>query len=353
MITAVINLQHALELLETQGISNLHHYFQKLKNKKTKAARGLFQNEDFNTAIQLTRRAADKKIDHPKMVRLLRILKKELKKDQQIIVFSQYRDTVNEIHRKCEDEGIKSVKFFGQASRDKEKGLTQKEQKQIIKNFRKGLYQVLISTSVAEEGIDIPSVDQVILYEPVPSEIRMIQRRGRTGRKTQGHMTVLITKGTRDESYYWTSINKEQRMKNQLIKDFPQNEISTDGSQTKISIEKDNLNDEDNPATETETTMEKPVVHVDHREAKSGVVRELSNLGVQIRTSTLTVADYQISDNIGVERKSAHDFTGSIIDKRLYKQAKDLVDQFSSPIIIIEGESIYSGGLHLMQFAGR
>ncbi len=234
MITAVINLQHALELLETQGISNLHHYFQKLKNKKTKAARGLFQNEDFNTAIQLTRRAADKKIEHPKMVRLLRILKKELKKDQQIIVFSQYRDTVNEIHRKCEDEGIKSVKFFGQASRDKEKGLTQKEQKQIIKNFRKGLYQVLISTSVAEEGIDIPSVDQVILYEPVPSEIRMIQRRGRTGRKTQGHMTVLITKGTRDESYYWTSINKEQRMKNQLIKDFPQNEISTDGSQTKI-----------------------------------------------------------------------------------------------------------------------
>ena len=78
----------------------------------------------------------------------------------------------------------------------KRRGLTQKEQKQIIKNFRKGQYHVLISTSVAEEGIDIPSVDQVILYEPVPSEIRMIQRRGRTGRKTEGHMTVLITKGT-------------------------------------------------------------------------------------------------------------------------------------------------------------
>ena len=65
-----------------------------------------------------------------------------------------------------------------------------------------GQYQVLISTSVAEEGIDIPSVDLVILYEPVPSEIRMIQRRGRTGRKNKGKMIVLITKGTRDESYY-------------------------------------------------------------------------------------------------------------------------------------------------------
>ena len=341
MITAVINLQHALELLETQGISNLHHYFQKLKKKKTKASRGLFQNEDFNAAVQLTRRADGKKIEHPKMTRLLKILKKELLKDQQIIVFSQYRDTVNEIHSKCEKEGIKSVKFFGQASREKEKGLTQKEQKQIIKNFRKGLYQVLISTSVAEEGIDIPSVDQVILYEPVPSEIRMIQRRGRTGRKTEGQMTVLITKGTRDESYYWSSLNKEQRMKNQLTRDFPQSNISLDRSQTKISN-----GGKQEPAPEDEIPPDNLVIYVDHREAKSGVVRELSNLGVKMKFSTLDVADYQISEDIGVERKSAQDFTSSIIDKRLYKQAKDLSEQFSKPVIIIEGENMYAGGLH-------
>lgn len=341
MITAVINLQHALELLETQGISNLHHYFQKLKKKKTKASRGLFQNEDFNAAVQLTRRAYTKKIEHPKMTRLLKILKKELLKDQQIIVFSQYRDTVNEIHSKCEKEGIKSVKFFGQASREKEKGLTQKEQKQIIKNFRKGLYQVLISTSVAEEGIDIPSVDQVILYEPVPSEIRMIQRRGRTGRKTEGQMTVLITKGTRDESYYWSSLNKEQRMKNQLTRDFPQSNISLDRSQTKISN-----GGKQEPAPEDEIPPDNLVIYVDHREAKSGVVRELSNLGVKMKFSTLDVADYQISEDIGVERKSAQDFTSSIIDKRLYKQAKDLAEQFSKPVIIIEGENMYAGGLH-------
>lgn len=341
MITAVINLQHALELLETQGISNLHHYFQKLKKKKTKASRGLFQNEDFNAAVQLTRRAYTKKIEHPKMTRLLKILKKELLKDQQIIVFSQYRDTVNEIHSKCEKEGIKSVKFFGQASREKEKGLTQKEQKQIIKNFRKGLYQVLISTSVAEEGIDIPSVDQVILYEPVPSEIRMIQRRGRTGRKTEGQMTVLITKGTRDESYYWSSLNKEQRMKNQLTRDFPQSNISLDRSQTKISN-----GGKQEPAPEDEIPPDNLVIYVDHREAKSGVVRELSNLGVKMKFSTLDVADYQISEDIGVERKSAQDFTSSIIDKRLYKQAKDLSEQFSKPVIIIEGKNMYAGGLH-------
>lgn len=340
MLTAVFNLQHALEMLETQGISNLHHYFQKLKNKKTKASRGLFQNEDFNIAVQLTRKAHEEKLDHPKMIRLMKILKKDLKKDQQIIVFSQYRDTVNEIHRKCEEEGIKSVKFFGQASREKEKGLTQKQQKEIIKNFRKGVYQVLISTSVAEEGIDIPSVDQVILYEPVPSEIRMIQRRGRTGRKNKGQMTVLITKGTRDESYYYSSINKERKMKNQLTKDFPQPEIPLNPS----NFEKES--DDREKRGSTDENGENPVIHVDHRELKSGVVRELSNLGAQIKTSSLAVADYLISSDLAVERKSVQDFTTSIIDKRLYKQSKELAEEFDKPLLIIEGENIYNSSLH-------
>jgi Fanconi anemia group M protein len=367
MLTAVISLQHSLELLETQGISNLYHYFQKLQKKKTKASRGLFQNEDFNTTVQLTRQAYKENLEHPKIKKLIKILKKDLKKDQKIIVFSQYRDTVNDIQLKCEDEGIKSVKFFGQASRDKEKGLTQKEQKKIIKDFKKGIYQVLISTSVAEEGIDIPSVDQVILYEPVPSEIRMIQRRGRTGRKTEGQMTVLMTKGTRDESYYYSSINKERKMKRQL-KDFPQPEMSlkVDVSQNNVNVlddpnkallvdENNNSNDLDesnivdksnSSPKNDEMTCKTPIVFVDHRESKSGVVRELKNLGVQIKTSALTVADYQLSLDIAVERKSSQDFTSSIIDKRLYKQARDLSENFNKPLIIIEGENLYGCGLH-------
>ncbi|HTX60960.1 MAG TPA: DEAD/DEAH box helicase, partial [Methanobacterium sp.] len=356
MLTAVFNLQHALELLETQGITNLYHYFQKLKKKKTKAAHGLFQNEDFDMAVKLTYKAHKDKLEHPKLVKLLKILKKELKKDQQIIVFSQYRDTVNEIQNKCEEEGIKSVKFFGQASREHEKGLTQKEQKEIIKNFRKGHYQVLISTSVAEEGIDIPSVDLVILYEPVPSEIRMIQRRGRTGRKTEGKMIVLITKGTRDEAYYYSSMNKERKMKNQLIKDFPQTELSPKSGTEKntIFLEDDGLQVDDNlkqnyeeaVKIETDRNGDKPVIHVDHRESKSGVVRELSNFGFEIKSSAMAVADYQLSTDVAIERKSAQDFTSSIIDKRLYKQARELINNFDKPVLIVEGENIYGCGLH-------
>ncbi|MDD1763479.1 MAG: DEAD/DEAH box helicase, partial [Methanobacteriaceae archaeon] len=182
VLTAVFSILHSLELLETQGIRNLNGYFHRLSKKNTKAAKGLLKDDEFKMAVYLTKKAQEDGLEHPKMNKLMKILKKEIQKERQIIVFSQYRDTVNEIYRRCHEEGVTAVKFFGQASREKEKGLSQKEQKEIIKAFRMRTYQVMVSTSVAEEGIDIPSVDLVILYEPVPSEIRMIQRRGRTGR---------------------------------------------------------------------------------------------------------------------------------------------------------------------------
>jgi Fanconi anemia group M protein len=328
VLTAVFSVLHSQELLETQGIRNLNGYFQRLGKKNTKAAKGLLKDEEFKSAVYLTKKAQEQGLEHPKMKKLLKILKKELQEDRQIIVFSQYRDTVNEIYNKCQEEGIKAVKFFGQASREKENGLSQKEQKEIIKAFRMKTYQVLVSTSVAEEGIDIPSVDLVILYEPVPSEIRMIQRRGRTGRKSRGRMIILITKGTRDESYYYSSQYKERRMKNQLSRDYEQ-KVDISPEQVKLVPE-----------------MEKPVVYVDHREAKSGVTRELHSLGVKVVTTSLSVADYQVGNEVAVERKSTRDFVGSVIDKRLHKQAKDLVESFQRPVIILEGDDLYSGGLH-------
>lgn len=329
VLTAVFSILHSLELLETQGIHNLNGYFQRLAKKNTKAAKGLLKDDEFKTAVYLTKKAQEQGLEHPKMKELIEILKKELQgKDRQIIVFSQYRDTVNQIYSKCQEEGIKAVKFFGQASREKEKGLSQKEQKEIIKAFRMKSYQVLVSTSVAEEGIDIPSVDLVILYEPVPSEIRMIQRRGRTGRKSKGRMIILITKGTRDESYYYSSQYKEKRMKNQLSQDY----------EKKVEIRPEQVN--------LVPEVEKPVVYVDHREVKSGVVRELHSLGVKVVSTSLSVADYQVGNEVAVERKSSRDFVGSVIDKRLYKQAKDMVESFQQPVVILEGDDLYSGGLH-------
>ena len=356
ILSAVINLQHAQELIETQGVSTFNKYVARLRKKNTKAAKSLMWDDNFSRAMKLAKEAEKHGWEHPKLRELTKILKKELgsgdgqtklqstrftdnedEASSKIIVFTQYRDTLEMIHQKLEKEGIKSAKFFGQASKDGEKGLTQKQQKAIIKSFRMGEYDVLLSTSVAEEGIDIPAVDLVILYEPVPSEVRMIQRRGRTGRKRTGRVKVLITNGTRDEGYYWSSVNKEVSMKNQLIDPDVLEELNASAALRMENEKKVKVLEK--PKKENNF----PIVYADSREGNSKVIRHLTEMEMDVKIQSMAVADYQVSDEVAIERKTAKDFVDSIIDKRLFKQARELSEEFKKPILILEGDDLYAG----------
>lgn len=355
ILSAVINIQHSQELIETQGVVTFNKYVARLRKKKTKAAKSLIQDPNFGKAIYLAREAEKHGLEHPKLKKVTDIIKKELgqngqtklqsdryvkdadQKSSKIMVFTQYRDSLEMIHQKLEKEGIKSAKFFGQASRYGEKGLTQKEQKEIIKAFKIGEYDVLLSTSVAEEGIDIPAVDLVILYEPVPSEVRMIQRRGRTGRKRSGRVKVLITNGTRDEGYYWASVNKERRMKHQLIDPDVLEELNSNAIERMENEKRVKVLD---PTPKKE---ELPVVFADTREGNSKVIRHLSEMEIDVKVQAMAVGDYQVSDEVVIERKTAKDFVDSIVDKRLFKQARSLMEEFKRPLIILEGDDLYNG----------
>ena len=108
-----------------------------------------------------------------------------------VLIFTQYRDTARHIVAVLSENGIKASRFVGQAKRQGDPGMKQEEQSSILDSFRNGEFDVLVATSIAEEGLDIPEVDLVIFYEPIPSEIRYIQRRGRTGRKSAGTVMIL------------------------------------------------------------------------------------------------------------------------------------------------------------------
>ena len=101
---------------------------------------------------------------------------------------------------------------MGHVSREGDKGMTQKQQKDILNRFINDEYNILVATSVGEEGLDIPSTDVVIFYEPVSSAIRLIQRRGRTGRNRPGEVFIFVTKESRDEAALWSSRVKEEKM---------------------------------------------------------------------------------------------------------------------------------------------
>jgi Fanconi anemia group M protein len=209
-----MSLNHAIDLLETQGSQSAERFLSKLDRASTRSARGLARDPRVIEAQKLSASLA--KTSHPKQKRLRELISADLQAnpDSKVIVFTQFRDSVETI---VEDlrlmEAVRPIRFVGQASRNSEDlGLSQDQQMQILEDFRNGKHNVLVTTSIGEEGLHVPDVDHVIFYEAVPSEIRMIQRRGRTGRTRPGKTTVLMTEGTIDEAYYWTSLRKEERM---------------------------------------------------------------------------------------------------------------------------------------------
>ncbi|WP_297421225.1 DEAD/DEAH box helicase [Thermococcus sp.] len=392
-----IKLLHAIELLETQGLTALRAYLKKLReDKRAKSSRELMEDPRMRRVVYLLVQANESGIDHPKMEKLMELVRKQLERKQnsKIIVFTNYRDTGRKIVEELGEMGVSVERFIGQASRGKDRGMSQKEQKEVLEAFSRGEFNVLVATSVGEEGLDVPEVDLVVFYEPVPSAIRSIQRRGRTGRHRPGKVVVLMAKGTRDEAYYWSSKRKERGMfeaikkiARELEKERPKEKNpkirekvsgSAEMGRGKITPldaflkpkqeEKEELSKavkEESPKMEKGSKVEKDkkeagkipeedkelpikpifvrkpkgiVVYVDSRELRSGVPKLLKELGAEVEVRTLDVADYVVSEEVGIERKSANDFIQSIIDGRLFDQVERLKKAYEKPVIIIEGE---------------
>jgi Fanconi anemia group M protein len=211
----LLQAYHCLELIETQGAEPFLKYIDKFKEKKklSKSERMFLKHEFLKQCIELAKK--DINVSHPKLDVLKQIVEKQFEEchNSLIIIFTQYRNTIDSIERTLKSiTQAKIHRFVGQAKQGTVKGMNQKEQKEVIDKFRQREINVLIATSVAEEGIDIPNVTRVIFYEPIPSEIRAIQRKGRTGRSHVGKVTILITKGTRDEAYFYAEMRKENKM---------------------------------------------------------------------------------------------------------------------------------------------
>jgi len=217
LVAEVIKLRHAIGLIETQGVVPTRKYFTRLikqaqSKKGSKAARNLVSDDRIKAAVELSNRLDE---IHPKLEALKGVVLQQLvlKPDSRVIVFTNYRDTAEIVRDTLNTlRDVRAEKFVGQAKKDGLKGLSQKEQVKLVSDFVNGTYNVLVATSVAEEGLDIPATDMVVFYEPIPSEIRSIQREGRTGRRRAGRVVVLITKGTRDEAYSSSSSRKKRMM---------------------------------------------------------------------------------------------------------------------------------------------
>ncbi|SEL02187.1 DEAD/DEAH box helicase [Haloferax larsenii] len=215
----VMKLRRAVELVETQSVESVRRYFERQRNAArssgaSKASQRLVAEPKVREAM---RKAESFDGLHPKF-RETRILLAEtlgIRDGERVIVFTESRDTAEALTEFL-SQSFSVRRFVGQGDRDGSDGMSQKEQQEALDKFRSGEFEVLVSTSVAEEGLDVPEVDLVLFFEPVPTAIRSIQRKGRTGRQADGRVVVLLAEDTRDEAYFWISRRREKTMEKEL-----------------------------------------------------------------------------------------------------------------------------------------
>lgn len=352
LLAEIFKISHAIEVAETQGVSALSKYFERLEiearsKNGSKAAKRLMEDLNMRQAVHHLAGCND---NNPKLNVVKELVEKQIRDDprSRVIVFTNYRDTAELVTLSLKEvEGIRPVRFVGQASKYKDTGLTQKQQVEIIQKFKDGEYNTLVATSVAEEGLDIPATDLVVFFEPIPSEIRSIQRKGRTGRKHAGRVVILMAKGSKDEAYHWSSARKEKTMfrtmKN-LNDDLEILSKTNDAAGSDMHISNDGqrklMDFKEREILESEPA---PQIYIDQREIRSSVARTLEKLGMDVKLQTLEVGDYVVSERVGIERKTADDFLSTLMDGRdLFGQISDLARTFERPLLIIEGDGLYT-----------
>ena len=388
----IMKLRRAVELVETQSVESVRRYFE--RQREDARSSGASKASQRMVSDPRVRRAMRKiqQFDglHPKFsqARILLAQTLGIGEGERVILFTESRDTAEALTDFL-GQSFETRKFVGQGDKQGSDGMTQKQQQERLDAFRDGEFEVLVSTSVAEEGLDVPEVDLVLFYEPVPTAIRSIQRKGRTGRQTTGKVVVLLANDTRDEAFFWISRRREQEMEEELRKlkgtaeeveeelDDSQQSLGDFGGEndegeakeerlgpglTEFSEEAESGGETSETEPETveasETAAEDGVVAtatsepdddhvevvVDQRELDSPIAKELSRReGVETRLETLEVGDYVLSDRVAVERKSVSDFLDTLTggDRSMFEQVGDLARAYARPVVILEGESLY------------
>ena len=380
----LMKLKRAVEIADTQSVEALRRYFERQEEAArssgaSKASKRLVSEPRVRQAIE---RAAAFDSTHPKFSRARILIAKTLgiEGGERVIVFTESRDTA-EVLTEFLGQSFETRRFVGQGDRDGSDGMTQREQGEVLDAFRRNEFEVLVSTSVAEEGLDVPEVDLVLFFEPVPTAIRAIQRRGRTGRHAPGRVVVLMAEDTRDEAYFWISRRREKEMADELraLKDLEGDlEAELGGRQTDLQRVAESESSADEPRESTdggeqndqtgltafeagdESTEEstgevdEPTVAsaggsdaveivADQRELDATIGRELSRReGFEVRLETLAVGDYVLSDRVVVERKTVEDFLDTLLgsDRSLFEQVGAMSEHYDRPVVIVEGTDL-------------
>ncbi|XP_059172480.1 antiviral innate immune response receptor RIG-I-like [Physella acuta] len=222
----------AHDLVELKDVMlYLHKRFEKFNKKEERTP----EEETFycyfeDLAKLVSRRQGE---DNPNLSALAGVLSTEIVekgKDSRGIIFVRTRALAEALKMWLSRCGIKSLQdlnaqvFTGTNASEEEGGMSQTQQEDTIRGFRAGDVKVLVATSVAEEGLDIPDCNLVVKYNHVGNEISNVQTKGRA-RQKGGTSYLLATGDVLKREYINREKTKLMNKAFKLISEKPVEEI--------------------------------------------------------------------------------------------------------------------------------
>lgn len=281
ILLLLVVVGQCLKRLNIYGIRSFYSYFYekhkefttKYNSKKSKnelAAKFYFHEKIKELLAKCEFLIQDREfLGHPKLEvvisELTTFFQNTTNSDSRVIIFTEFRESALDIVRAIEQLGseLKPHIFIGQA-KEKEKfdedkflkkgkkkkgaepkeksskewktsseraqvsGMNQKMQKDLIKKFKSGVYNILVATSIGEEGLDIGEVDLIVCFDSTSSPIKNVQRMGRTGRNREGKVLLLFSGNEEkkfDKAMGGYEYIQQHIMNNNLIELSEQNRI--------------------------------------------------------------------------------------------------------------------------------
>ena len=242
-------LLHLKELMLVHGLASMCEHMRKVlkppfKTKLSRAKQALIRAPEWKAFTERVEACSKGPAANPKADELIKILRehfgryKEAGQHTSVIVFTQFRTSVCELVDTISRlTDLKASPFVGQSNNSTKRksdskgdkvieeepesvaitGQNQKQQQEVVRKFRANLIDVLVATSIGEEGLDIGSVDLIVSFDALTSPVRMIQRFGRAGRKRSGKVICLVAEG-KEKDTLTAGTAKSQRVHNLLRK---------------------------------------------------------------------------------------------------------------------------------------
>jgi ATP-dependent DNA helicase MPH1 len=226
VFSVLTSIAHSIKLLNFHGIKPFYDNLVDLRSeqegkgeKGSKYKRQLIQDPSFQEMMDKISKwlRTDGFVGHPKLTALADTVLNHFMDNAEnsatrVIVFSEYRDSAEDIVRMLNSHRplIKASVFVGQADGKRGEGMKQAQQIETLERFKGGEFNVLVATSIGEEGLDIGQVDLIVCYDSSASPIRMLQRMGRTGRKRAGNIVLLLMRGKEEDQFAKSKDNYEK-----------------------------------------------------------------------------------------------------------------------------------------------